>query len=331
MPFSYNDSVVPEAIVDAVTVLSSSKSAFFGTGVAVIEENDGAGKGGNFVRRRYGAEDSAAGIPIDGTEQTPEILNAHADLAPVLRRLRFRRAVDGSGAAEGGALALAPTQRILDSTINWWSAEWDRVILAELAAAFDPSAGVLFDTHVHSIATSSGAIVPLSFASVVEGSTLIGDRFRDLGLLVCHSKVAADIIREAGARPLAAPIAGQPFLTDIFVGNMRLVVSDRCPVSGSDTWAKYTSFALAVGSVWAIEQQPIREFVQTNSAIPSIDYSQTWHRAIGISGLSFNVTTVNPADSVLATPGSWALTIDPMTDASRKSVGVVGIITNATS
>lgn len=330
MPFSYSDSVVPESIVDAVTVLSSSKSAFFGTGVAVIEESDGYGRGRNFLRRRYGNEDSTAGIPIDGTAHTPAIINATADVAPVLRRLRFRRAVDGSGAAEGGALALNPTQRILDSTIAWWSAEWDRVILAELAAAFDPSAGVLYDTHVHDIATSSGAIAPLSFASVVEGSTLIGDRFRDLAVLVCHSRVAADIIREAGARPLAAPIAGQPFLTDIWVGSLRLVVSDRCPVSGSDAWAKYTSFALAVGSVWAVEQQPIREFVQTNSAIPSIDYSQTWHRAIGLSGLSYNVTTENPADAVLATPASWTLTVDPMTDASRKSVGIVGIVSNAT-
>lgn len=330
MSFSYNDSVVPTPIVDAVTTLSASRSAFFGSGVAILEENDGFGAGGNFIKRRYGAEDGAVGTPIDGTEQTPEIINAVADIAPVLRRLRFRRAVDGSGAAEGGALALNPTQRILDSTVAWWAAEWDRVILAELAAAFAPSGGALYSSHVSDIATSTGAIVPLSFSAVVDASVLIGDRFRDLGVLIAHSSVAADLMREAGARPLAAPIAGTPFLTDLYVGSLRLVVSDRVPTSGSGTYKRYTSFALAVGAIWAVEQQPIREFVQTNAAIPSVDYSQTWHRAVGITGLSAAAgMPANPADSDLGTAANWGLTISPQTEASKKSVGVIGVVSNA--
>ena len=330
MPFTFSDSVVPTPVIDSISSLASSHSAFFGTGVAVLEGHDGYGQGGNFISRRYGAEDSAAGIPIDGTEQTPTIVNAVADLAPVLRRLRFRRVVDGAGAAEGGALALNPTQRIIDQTGYWWAAEWDRVILAELAAAFDSGSGVLYGTHVHDVAVGSGAPVKLSFAHVIEGAALIGDRFRDLGVLVAHSAVAKDILLEAGARPVAMPVSGQPFLTDVYVGPLRLVVSDRCPVSGSGEFAKYTSFALAVGAIWAVEQQPVREFVQINSAIPALDFSQTWHRAIGISGLQTAAgMPINPPDGDLDNPAYWQLTVSPMTDASRKSIAIVGIVSNA--
>lgn len=329
MPFSYGDLVVPKPVQDTVMHLASSRSAFFGTGVALIEEHDGQGAGGNFCQRRFGDEDATAGVPIDGTAQEPTIIGAFADIAPVLRRMRFRRAVDGSGAAEGGALALNPTERILNSTIDFWSAEWDRSILAILAAAFH-STGPLYSTHLSDISAGTGAIVPLTFSAVVEASTLIGDRFRDLAVLVTHSAVAKDIILEAGARPLAMPIAGQPFLTDLYVGSLRLAVSDRCPTSGSGTYKAYTSFVLAPGALWAVEQQAIREFVTPNAAIPSIDYTQSWHRAIGLSGLKWNVADVNPADSVLDNPGSWALTIDPMTDASRKAIACIAVKTNAT-
>lgn len=330
MPFSYSDLVVPVPVVDVITRLSSSKSAFFGTGVAVVEENDQTGRGGNFITRKYGDEDAAAAIPIDGTEQTPALIGAFADMAPVLRRMRYRRAVDGAAAAEGGALALNPTDRILNQTIDFWAAEWDRAILATLAAAFG-SGGPLAATHLEDVAVGTGTAVPLSFARTIAAATRLGDRSRDLRILVTHSKVAADLLLEAGARPLATPIGSTPFATDLYVGNLQLVVSDRCPVSGSGTYAEYTSFAIAPGAIWAAEQQMIREFVKENPAIPSIDYTQSWHRAIGISGLKWAVTDVNPDDTELADATNWELTISPMTDASRKSVGLIAITTNSNS
>ena len=329
MSFDFAPLEVPLPIRDMVARLSTAKSAFFSSGAAVIEPDDGTGTGGNFYKRRYADEDTEHGIQITGSALTPQIIGAHADIGPVIRRARFRRIVDGAGAAEGGLLAQSPTDRIVQSTANYWSIEYDTAMLNILAAAFDAS-GPLYSTHLAPYAASGSAIVPLSFAKVIEAASILGDRQNDITALVVHSAVAKDLVLEMGARISALPISGSPlYATGLYVGNARLVISDLCPVSGSGTYAAYTSYLMTPGSVWMTEQQGLRETVQPNASIPSLDITQSSHVALGVSGLAVAGVTVNPSNAELADPTYWGLTISPATPASIKAVGLVAVTSNA--
>lgn len=324
----FDTGTVPVPVRDVVARLSTAKSAFFTSGAAVIEPDDGSGLGGNFYKRRYADEDTEHGIQITGSALTPQVIGAVADIGPVIRRARFRRVIDGAGAAEGGLLAQSPTDRIVQSTANYWSIEYDTALLSVLAAAFH-STGALYSTHLFPYAATSVAIKTLSFAKVVEAAAILGDRQNDIVALVCHSKVAKDLVLEMGARPLAVPISGAPlYATGLYVGNARIVVSDLCPTSGSGQFTAYTSFLLAPGSLWMTEQQGLREIAAPNPSIPSLDITQSSHVALGVSGLSCG-TTVNPSNAELATPSEWSLTVSPMTAASSKAVGLVAVTSNA--
>ena len=220
MAFDFATLEVPVPIRDMVSRLSTAKSAFFASGAAVIEPDDGSGMGGNFYKRRYADEDTEHGIQITGTALTPQIVGAVADDGPVIRRARFRRVVDGAGAAEGGLLAQSPTDRVVQSTADYWSIEYDLALLNVLTAAF-ASTGPLFATHRAPYAASGTAIIPLSFARVIQAASLLGDRQNDLVALVCHSKVAKDLVLEMGARISALPISGTPlYATGLFVGGI---------------------------------------------------------------------------------------------------------------
>ncbi len=331
MAFDFAALEVPTVIRDIVAVNLANKSAFIAPGVAFVEPADPIAMGGNFYKRRFADLDSAASEKIDGvTPLTPQVIGAHCDHGPIIRRARFRRVVDGAAAAEGGLLAENPAARIIESTAAYWANEYDQALLSILAAAFDPT-GPLYSSHLYPLATTTGAKVPLSFAHAIEAASILGDRANDLVALVCHSAVAKDLVLEMGARAMAVPIGGTPlYATGLFVGNARLIISDLCPVDVSvPDYPAYTSFLMAPGALWLTAQQGLREIVSPNPAMASYDLTQTAHIGLGVSGLSCG-TTVNPTNAQLATPGEWSLTIDPMTAASKKSIGVVAVTTNAT-
>lgn len=330
MPFSFAGLEVPTVIRDMIAVNLANKSAFISPGVAVVEPADPIAMGGNFYKRRFSDHDSTAAEKIDGvTPLTPQVIGAHSDIGPIIRRARFRRIVDGAAAAEGGLAAENPSARIVESTAAYWANEYDQALLNVLAAAFDAT-GPLYSTHLYPLAVTTGAKVALSFASAIEASAILGDRANDLVALVCHSQVAKDLVLEMGARAMAVPIGGTPlYATGLYVGNARLIISDLCPVDTTvPTYPVYTSFLLTPGALWMTQQQELREITAANPAMAAFDTTQTAHVGLGITGLSFG-TTVNPTNAELADPDEWSLTIDPMTAASKKSIGVVAITTNA--
>lgn len=330
MAFDFATLEVPTVIRDIVATQLVSKSAFIGSGVAVVEPADAVSMGGNFFKRRFSDLDSTAAEKIDGvTPLTPQVIGAHCDLGPIIRRARFRRVVDGAAAAEGGLLAENPAARIIESTAAYWANEYDQALLNVLAAAFDPT-GPLYSTHLYPAAAATGAKVCLSFALAIEAAAILGDRANDLAALVVHSAVAKDLVLQMGARAMAVPIGGTPlYATGLYVGNARLIISDLCPVDTSvPSYPVYTSYLAAPNALWLTEQQGLREIVSPNPSMASYDLTQTAHVGLGITGLSCG-TTINPTNAQLATPGEWSLTIDPMTAASKKSIGLVAVTSNA--
>lgn len=333
MPINWEtDLIVPQSVLDVIQALSAQRSPFFSSGVAVLEEIDALGIGGNFVKRKYSAEDSVHGTRVTGDEQTPTRLGAHADTAAVLRRLRLRTFVDGEGAAEGGLMAADPGGRIVQQTISWWSRETDLVLLACLNGAFG-TGGVLASTHLHDVTGTGTFPVKLAYSSVMDGASLLGDAAAGLALLVLHSRQYLDIVKEAGARASSVPVGSEPFLTDVFVGPFRVVVSDAVPVEGTAGTADaiYTAFLCGAGTFWSGVQQDLREFGAWNPRVPRFELSQTRHFTAGIGGLSASSSMPpNPTNEELATPANWQLSVSPATAASSKSIRVVAITSGAT-
>lgn len=330
MPFSFATLPVPESVVDSLRILSANKSPFFATGAMLFEEV--AGGAGNFAARRFALEDAEHDVVVTGAALTPGRIGHVKDVSPVLRRARPRRIVDGEAAAQGGLLAESPTAALLDSTAAWWAAEWDLATVAMLSAAFG-AGGPLENTHVYDIASTGGAAVRMNFNAVVDAGGILGDAASGLVTLVCHSRVANDLIKEAGSKPVAIPVGAAPYAVDIYAGRARVVVSDGVEVSGDvdDPATVFTSYLLSNGCLWTSVQQAFTEYAVPNPAIPSLDVTQTEHRVIGVGGLSCAAgMPVNPSNSDLATAANWALTINPMTTSSRKGIGVVAIKTNAT-
>jgi hypothetical protein len=322
--------VVPSTVFDSLSALVAAKSPFISSGAATVQFEDTSGMGGHFVTKRYSDEDGDHDSRITGVALTPTYLLAVSDTAPVCRRARFRRVLDGQGAAEGGRLSSDPTARILETQAEWWAKEFDLSLLSVLAGAFDESAGVLKDTHVSDISGSVTAVA-LSFAGVVTAGKLLGDRANDLRALVVRSEVAADLVREAGVKMDARPIGPEPFLpTSFFVGGARVVISDLLPSSGSGALTKYTSYLLGPAALWLATQQSIREFRAVVPSLPGVDLTTSWHYAPGLSGVTAASSAINPVNATLATAGTWSLSVSPMTDASRKSIAAVKIVSNAT-
>lgn len=329
MAYTIGESIVPTPVVDVLNDLITAASPFLGTGVAVMEPASERSLGGNNYMRRYDAEDTNHGVTITGSALTPQLLGAHRDVGPVLRRARFRRIIDGSAEAEGGLLSASPDDRIVRSTARYWQAELDLALLAVLEAAFAET-GPLFATHLSDVSTPTGAGVNLSFANAVEAANLIGDRAGELAVAVVHSDVAKNLYLALGERLVTVPVGPVPVApAGVYLGNLKVVVSDRCPVGGTVDRPTYKSFLLATGALWMTEQAGLKEIAAPNPSVAGWDVTQTAHVALGLSGLaSTSAMGEAPTNETLATPTNWELSIAPMTDASRKSIRCVCIVTN---
>ena len=68
----------------------------------------------------------------------------------------------------------------------------------------------------------------------------------------------------------------------------------------------------------------MREIVEINATVPEVRITQTLHFACVAHGMKWNVTTVNPANTDLATATNWA-----KATSVDKEIGIVALETNA--
>lgn len=316
-----SDQVLPSPVADAIAAIITSRSAFTSSAAAGADLDAGAKMGGNFYSRGRWNLDSTASEKIDGSASTPGKVNDYADIAPICRRKRVRGIVDGVEAAMGGMLSVNPTQAILDQTGTYWAKEIDNSLVSALKAFFDASSGPLLPTHCNAIATTSGAVKVATFADLVDTATLLGDNLTDLAVMVCHAKVWANLRKEAGAKVTYNPI-GNAMVP--YYDGLRVLLSDSVPTSGSSTYKKYWTILLRPGALFVAVQQAMREIVEINATVPETRITQTLHYAPGATGMKWNVTDANPADTLIDDYGSWA-----KATAVDKEIGMVALISNA--
>lgn len=324
----FDDLIVSDIVQDQILFRISQQSPFVASGVASIT-ND-ASQGGNFYSRRVRDEDGTRAETIDGTTvHTPVTLGSEKDISPVLRRVRPRLVVDGVKAAEG-RLSANPTEDLIAQSASFWQREMDEALLSCINAAFDGTNGALRTTHRHVIATSSPAYVPASYGAVLKAAKKAGDSIADYSAVIVHSDVWADLAAENGARPAFLPLSGSA--PALYIGGLRVVISDGVPTSGSGASKTYTSVLLRPGALYVAIQQPLKEHLASEPFLPGYKFSESLHWACGIEGLKWNLTTTNPSNAGLATATSWVKTAAaPSFDSDKRQVGCIGLVSNATA
>lgn len=321
---------LPQAIRDAQFALMTNRSAFFANGLFALDDSPAGG--GDYARRRYSSEDSSHDVTITGDAKSPGYVGSHVDTAPIMRRMRYRRILAQTGAAEGSlGTANDPENRVLAQSAQFWGQEWDLAAVSVITACFG-TAGCLAATHTLDRATSEGVKVTLSYAGLVDAQALLGDRGSEAIAVVTHSKCAADLMKESGVKSTFIPISGtRMFDSGLFVGSLRLLVSDALPVVGSDAWAAYTSVVLCAGSLWFSPQTALTEVRAAVPSVPALDVTEHWAAAVGVSGVKYTGSTVPATNTSLAVAGDWGLTISPATPASIRSVGMAALVTNVSN
>lgn len=315
---------VPQSVIDTLMARITTRSAFMGSGAAGVELLSGNGGGGNFAQRNKWAEDTTRAEVIDGDPSTPTIIGINGELAPVLRRKRVRKAFDGVNAGLG-LLTQDPNAATIEQSAAFWAAEIDYAIIAVLSGVFDASAGIMRATHRRSVAsTSPAAKVPITFAQVVRAGGMLGDNVLELANLTVHGAQWSDLLLESGGKANFIPLDGGVLVP--YVNGLRVNVSDAVPVSTADANTAYTAFLTRPGAIWVQIQQDIKEFVAVKPEDPSTVISESLHFAVGLAGVKWDVTTINPANTALATATNYA-----KTTSNVKDIGVVALQTNVSA
>lgn len=315
------DVILPTPVADTITALITSKSAFMASAASGADYNAGAMLGGNYYSKANWKEDTTADEVIDGSASTPSAVGSYASIAPVLRRKRSRGIVDGVEAAMGSLLSVSPSAELINQAATYWAKRIDHVFISELTGCF-MSGGCLATTHKLSKGASSGTIVPASFSLLIDAGVLLGDNSFDLAVGIAHSKVMADLRKEAGQKANFVMFGDRPAMV---IDGIIYLQDDDVPTSGSSTYKKYTTILVRPGALWLAVQQDMREIVEINATVPETRITQTMHFACAIQGIKFVHTSTNLTNAQLAgTAAYWekAAPID-------KQIGVVALETNA--
>lgn len=316
---------VPQHVFDTLVTRITQRSAFMGSPMgpasAGVEILNGP-FGGNFAARNKWAEDTTRAESIDGTASTPAIIGMDGELAPVLRRKRVRKAFDGVNAALG--LSQDPNVAAIDQSAAYWAAEIDAAIISVLKGVFDASAGVCRTTHRRRIGNTTSTLVSITYSQIVRTGGLLGDNALDLASVSMHGAQWSDLLLERGNATSFLPLDGSVPVP--YVNGMRVIVSDSVPVDTSNDNDLYTAFLVRPGAVWVQIQQGMKEFVAVKPEDPSVVFTESLHFAVGLAGLKWNVTTINPANAGLETATNWA-----KTTSNVKDIGVLALETNVSA
>lgn len=320
------DVIIPSPVGQYIAHQIVSKSAIAQTMVANMNLDAQAKLGGDYFTAPVWQEDGTAAEVVDGNPSTPGKLTALADIAPVCRRKRVRAVVGTTSDALGNLNADAPQAEWMDSAADFWAREIDRIAIKSLTGMFDSSAGALKDTHILRKGNASGTVVPASGSLIIDAKTLLGDNSQDLVIGIAHSKVMADLEKEAGQRGGWGMLG--PYRVFTYAG-INFLQHDGVPTSGSSTFKKFTTIMLRVGAIYVAWQNQFSEWVTVDATVPQVVNTQLSSVAVAFRGMRY-VGAANPADTVLDDAASWSKSSGSPTTATDKTIGIVALETNAT-
>ncbi len=317
------DILKPQAISGYTMAQITTQMKLITSGAATFDLNALAGQGGDFITLRNFSEDTADDEVNDGVSaSTPGNLAGYAEVAAVCHRKRVRGVDNVVKAAMGKGEAEAVNNEIARQNGIHWPRKLQVAMISVLKGLFDSSGGCLRTTHLNAIGAASGTEVKASFAALVDTCKKLGDGDDQLKLLIAHSYVIADLLKEASARIGAIPIDSRTGFP-VYMGYL-LAKDDGVPVSGSGQFAKYTTFIAAPGAMTFAIQREMQVLTELQALYPREIITSTLDFAAHVYGCKWNVTDTNPTNTNLLTANKWAKAAT-----SDKLIRVVALQSNA--
>lgn len=279
-----------QAMVDRSTLL---KSGIATQDPAITELVQTAGTQGNFVNLPFFsalAKKEAGPIKDDGSEADVAKIGADKDVAVIMRRVQAFGASDLSGMLAGAD----PMKAIAEGLADWWNAEKQMRLIAILEAILTPSTGALKD-HV-----TGDAATALTPDAILDAAQTLGDHKGDIAAYAMNS-ATENYLQKLNTSYMFRPSDAPARLTTF---NGRTVIVD-------DNIADGTVYLFGQGAVainpGMVEKpfEPFREELKSQGGIVTRDAS-----IVHVRGCKWAVTTANPTNEQLGTPGNYALVYD---------------------
>lgn len=307
-----------------VTAALPDHIEFVRSGAAVMDHDDLASLGGDFIKVRHFAEDTVAAEVNDGTSaSTPGNVSSWQDIGVVCHRKRVRGVDDVIKAALGRGDENAVNNEILSQNTYYWAKRMQTSMVKVLTGIFDSSSGVIRTTHRNAIGVSTGAPVPASFGALVDTAVKLGDNMQDFALMITPSKVWANLVKENAAKVTYTPIGGGK--DQLTYNGMAVYLDDQFGTTGSDPFKLYHTFLVRPGAMFFAMQRTMGIGTQYEAVYPRELITTTLDYVAHVRGVKWGVATTNPADSALATATNWTKVAT-----NDKEIGVVALVSNAT-
>lgn len=323
-----SDVIVPEVLSSMASAQISNYLDFEKTGLVTSDYNNvDIREGGHFAEVRfYNQLDATDADEVleDDKSLTPSKISTGKDIGVVCHRGKAWGSRDLAAILSGDD----PQKELANQVGKYWARRIAQALIAVLNGNFNASGPLgTGATHPHALdqAVTSGTPVTLAHTSAIDTAKLLGDAMGDLEVIIMHSKVYADLLKE---KLVEFPTIFSPDMVDVktkgkYLG-MEIIVSDDVPVDTSTpSFYKYTTYMAKKGCMYLGRQRDLMS--ETDRDILAFEdvISTNIHFVPHIKLCKWNTTDTNPTNTALATYGNWTSVAN-----DHKFIGLVAIITN---
>jgi len=316
-----SDVIIPEVFTPYVIEQTTQRDAFLASGVVRPMAELNATEGGDFVNVPFWKANLSGDFEVltDSTSLTVNNITADKQIGVILHRGKAYESRDLAALAAGSDPMAAIGAKLGEYIAN----QRQKDLIQCLSGVFgslntNTNSSAFFDLCIDSEATDTPSA--LSPRHVAEARARLGDQGEKLTAVAMHSKVYYDLVERRAidyvstdeARgtsttqsggSIAAAYGGISVPTYM---NLRVIVSDDVETAGSGATTEYGTYFFTEGAVASGEQagttiETDRDILAKSDAM-SVDLHYCYHPV----GAKWNVTTVNPTRTQLATVGNWA-------------------------
>lgn len=334
MSTKITDIIKPYILGKMVPALLTEHMDFIQTGLASKDyDNVTLTSGGNTVEvPYYGELTGDEEVLSDSTSLTPQKISTSKDIGVIVHR----------GKAWGSRQLAAilsgddPMKEISRQMAKYWAYRIQQTMLATLWGSMNPTAGVLRTTHLNNVAQGSGTAVTMSDSNAIDTMLKLGDQMGNFDVMICHSKVWADIVKAKLATNTQLFTNENTNVKDIknFMG-MQVIISDDVPASTNSSTGysyiaqdtsknRYVTYFAKKGVMYFGTQKEMQ--VETDRDILAQEdvIASTIHYCPHLKLVKFGGTITDTLTNAnLATGTNWTKIAE-----QDKFIPLVGLITN---
>lgn len=335
------DIIKPQILGKMVPAILTERMDFLSTGLATSDyDNTKITEGGVFVEVPYYNE--LAGLDeviTDSTSLTPQKIATGKDIGVICHR----------GAAWGSrelAKILSgddPMKELARQLAAFWAYRMQQSCLSVLNGVFEPTNGVLAgagaatNSHFSNVAQGASAAVTITDSAAIDAQLKLGDQMDQFDIMICHSKVWADIVKAKLATNIQLYTNENQSLKTVptYMG-MRVIVTDDVPAStntaansaasliAQDTSKnRYVTYFAKKGCMYLGMQQSLKTETDRDILAQEDVLASTVHYVPHLKLVKWGVTTENPTNTALATASNWTKIAE-----KDKFIPIVALVTN---